>query len=151
MRVRFRHRRSEGGSAVVELVWLGLALLIPLVYVIITLVSVERAAFGATEAARSAGRAFILAPDVGTAKQRAYDAARLALADQGVVLDPGELRFTCHPTPESCLLPGSSVDVRVDLSVALPLAPEFFGDAAASVAVEASHTEVYGTYREGAR
>lgn len=150
MTARLRRRRQTG-SAVVELVWLGLALLIPLVYVVITLITVERAAFGATEAARAAGRAFILAPDVGTARQRAYDAARLALADQGVALHPSELVISCQPTPRSCLLPGSSVDVHLDLSVALPLVPDFFGDPMASVAVEASHTELYGTYREGAR
>ena len=68
--------RGEAGSALVEFTWLGLLLLIPLVYVIISVVTVQRSAYGATEAARAAGRAYILAPDVETARERAFDAAR---------------------------------------------------------------------------
>ena len=47
-------RRGQAGSALVELTWLGLLLLIPLVYVVVTVVSVQRAAFGA-RAVRRAG------------------------------------------------------------------------------------------------
>jgi hypothetical protein len=39
---------SEAGSALVELTWLGLLMLIPLVYVVITIVTVQRSAYGAT-------------------------------------------------------------------------------------------------------
>ena len=62
-RARHTGRRGELGTAIIEVTWLGLLLMIPLVYVIVTLVTVQRSAFGATEAARAAGRAFILAPD----------------------------------------------------------------------------------------
>ncbi len=131
-----------------EITWLGLLLLIPLVYVVITLVTVQRSAFGATEASRSAGRAYILAPDVATAQQRAYQAAALAMRDQGVDLAPGELAISCRPTPQSCLQPGSSVEVRVQLQVALPLIPGAPGAMPASIAVDAVHVEPYGVYRE---
>lgn len=150
--LRSRFERSGGaaadsGSAIVELTWLGLLLLIPLVYVVISLVTVQRAAYGATEAARAAGRAFILAPDVGTAQQRAFDAARLAMADQGVSLDPEELAVTCSPTPHSCLQPGSAVRVEISLHVRLPLMPTV-RSSSATVRVDASHDEPYGTFRE---
>lgn len=141
-------RHSCAGSALVEVTWLGLLLLIPLVYVVITLVTVQRSAFGATEATRSAGRAYILAPDVVTAEQRAYEAAALAMSDQGVDLEPGDLVIVCRPTPQSCLQPGSSVEVRIALQVRLPLAPGLWGESASSVAVDASHVEPYGVYRE---
>lgn len=141
-------RRTCAGSALVEVTWLGLLLLIPLVYAVITLVTVQRSAFGATEASRSAGRAYILAPDVETAQHRAYAAAALAMSDQGVELEPGDLVIVCHPTPQSCLQPGSSVEVRVALQVRLPLAPGMVGESAASVAVDARHVEPYGVYRE---
>ena len=139
---------GERGSALVELTWLGLLLLIPLVYVVITIVSVQRSAFGATEAARSAGRAYVLSPDVSTAQARAYDAARLALQDQGVGLNPSDLVIVCHPSPQSCLQPGSTVEVRLHLDVTLPLVPAFGGRSVASLAVQSSHTEPYGVYRE---
>lgn len=144
-------RRAESGSALVELTWLGLLLLIPLVYVVITIVTVQRSAFGATEAARAAGRAYVLAPDLGTAQARAYEAARIALADQGVGLDPSDVLIVCHPSPEACLQPGSTVEVRLDLRVSLPFMPSVLGESAASIAVESSHVEPYGVYREAAR
>ncbi len=96
------------------------------------------------------GRAFILAPDVSTAQQRAFDAARLAMADQGVTLSPGDLALTCSPTPHSCLQPGSAVRVEIHLEVRLPLMPSVVGRASATVSVDASHAEPYGTFREGA-
>ncbi len=144
-------RQQEQGSALVELTWLGLLLLIPLVYVVITIVTVQRSAFGATEAARAAGRAYVLAPDVGTAQSRAYEAARIALADQGVGLDPSDVLIVCHPSPEACLQPGSTVEVRLSLQVSLPLVPSVMGQSVASIAVESSHVEPYGVYREAAR
>lgn len=146
--LRGRACGEETGSALVELTWLGLLLLIPLVYVVISVVTVQRSAYGATEAARAAGRAFVLAPDVPTAQQRAVAAARLAMADQGVDLDTDNVVIVCAPTPESCLLPGSSVEVRLELEVALPLVPVVGDGPAASVAVSASHVEPYGVYRE---
>ncbi len=143
-----RRRRTSEGSAIVELTWLGLILLIPLVYVVITLVTVQRSAFGATEASRSAGRAFILAPDVATARERAFDAAALSMRDQGVELERSDLLLVCHPTPDSCLQPGSTVEVQIALQVPLPVVPDLFGESAASVAVDARHVEPYGVYRE---
>lgn len=145
-----RRRRDDRGSALVEMTWLGLVLLIPLVYVLVTLAHVERAAFGTTEAVRAAGRAFVLAPDRVTARQRAVEAARVSLADQGVDLNPADLVITCRPDPQRCLHPGSSIDVHLEMAVPLPLAPDVLGDPVASVSVEASHTEVYATYREAA-
>lgn len=145
-----RRSKGEGGSALVEFTWLGLLLLVPLVYVIITLLTVQRSAYGVTEAARSAGRAYLLSPDVETAELRAVEAARVALADQDVELPDGAVRVTCQPTPDSCLRPGSSVTVQIDLDVALPLVPTVYGRLPASVAVSASHTEPFGTFRESA-
>jgi hypothetical protein len=132
----------------VELTWLGLLLLIPLVYVVITVVTVQRSAFGATEAARAAGRAYVLSPDVATAQQRAYTAARVAMSDQGVSLDPADVHVVCSPGPTSCLQPGSSVEIRIALDVPLPLVPSLGGDALASIAVSATHVEPFGVYRE---
>ncbi len=146
--VKAGRRGSDQGSALVELTWLGLLLMVPLVYVIVSIITVQRSAFGATEAARAAGRAYILAPDVGSARVRAFEAARVAMHDQGVELAPSDLMIVCRPTPESCLQPGSTVEVRIDLEVGLPLVPAIFGESAASVSVDASHREPFGDYRE---
>ncbi len=144
-----RHR-DEKGSALVEITWLGLLLIIPLVYAVMTLITLQRSGFGATEAVRSAGRAYVLAPDIDSAAERALAAARLAMTDQGVELDPYDLTLLCQPTPASCLQPGSTVEVTLDLDVSLPLVPTLFGAVPASIAVTASHVEPYGVYREAA-
>lgn len=140
---------GQGGSALVEVVWLSLILLIPLVYVLITLVTVQRSAYGATEAARAAGRAYVLSPNPVTARQRAFAAAQLAMRDQGVSLPPKDLVIVCHPSPGSCLQPGSTVEVTIRCQVRLPVLPAFMGHDPASIAVSARHVEPYGSYREG--
>jgi hypothetical protein len=132
----------------VEVVWLSLILLIPLVYVLLTLVSVQRSAYGVTEAARAAGRAFVLAPTPATARQRAYAAAALAMRDQGITMPPRDITIVCLPTPASCLRPGSSVEVRIRYPAPLPGVPHILGRLPASIAVSARHVEPYGSYRE---
>ncbi|MFI5955247.1 hypothetical protein [Cryptosporangium sp. NPDC051539] len=53
------HRRPRGddGSAIIEFVWGGVLLLVPLLYVVLAVFEVQRNAFAVTEAAREAGRA----------------------------------------------------------------------------------------------
>ena len=63
--------RDERGSALVELVWLGILLLVPLVWFVLSVFEVQRGAFATTAAARAAGRAFALAPDDATGRARA--------------------------------------------------------------------------------
>jgi Flp pilus assembly protein TadG len=143
--------RGEHGTAIVEMTWLGLLLLLPLVYVVSAVFTVQRSAYGATDAVRAAARAFVLAPDVETARQRAVEAAALSMRDQGVRVSPADIVIACRPTPTSCLTPGSSVEVEIRLDVELPLAPSLFGRAAAAIAVHASHIERYSSFRESSR
>jgi len=143
-------RAGEDGSALVELVWLSLILLIPLVYILLTLVSVQRSAYGVTEAARAAGRAYVLAPDAATARERAVAAARLAMRDQGIELPASDVSIVCHPDPQVCLQPGSTVEVLISYQAPLPVAPRILGHNPATIAVSARHVEPYGSYREGA-
>jgi Flp pilus assembly protein TadG len=144
-------RREQRGSAMVELTWLGLLLLMPLVYVMVTVFTVQRSAYGASEAVRSAARAYVLAPDVQTARDRAIEAAQLSMRDQGVRLAASDVAITCRPSPTSCLTPGSSVEVDISVDVDLPMAPSFFGRSTASIAVHATHTERYSSFRESGR
>ncbi|UYM04075.1 hypothetical protein [Solicola gregarius] len=138
--------RDDRGSALIEFVWLGLLLLVPLVYLVLTASDVQRAAYGASTASRAAGRAFVLAPDTAAAYDRAERAARTALADQGIV--EASVDVECAPSAQSCLTPGSAVTVVVTVRQQLPLAPDVFGGAAPAITVDARHTEPYGTFRE---
>ncbi|CAA9320325.1 MAG: hypothetical protein AVDCRST_MAG29-490 [uncultured Nocardioidaceae bacterium] len=139
-------QRSEAGTALVEFTWLALLLLLPVVYVLLAVFDAQRASYGVSAASRSAGRAFVLAPDQGTAHQRAVAAARVALADQGV--DLGTVTITCSPVPEQCLFPGAVVTVTVEVQQPLPLAPDLLGGSAPTLRVASTHSEPYGTFRE---
>lgn len=142
-------RRAEHGSAIVEFVWLGLLLLLPLVYVLVAAFEVQRASYAVSAASRSAGRAFVLAPDQSSAYARARQAATVALNDQGVGRKQARVRISCRPEPTRCLSPGSVVTVVVTATRPLPLAPDVLGDARPQVTVDSVHSEPYGTFREG--
>lgn len=140
--------RDERGSAVVEFSWLALLLLVPLIYVMLGVFDVQRASYGATAATRAAGRAFIIVPaglSEDDARSRAFEAARLAMKDQGMELSADQLKITCNP---ACLEPGSTVTVELDADVPLPLIPDALGGERPGIHISASHTEPYGDYRE---
>jgi Flp pilus assembly protein TadG len=141
-------REAEDGTALVEVTWLALLLLVPLVYLLVAVFDVQRASFGVSAAARAAARAYALAHDEASGRARAQQAAAVALRDQG--LDPGtvQLAVSCSPSPGNCLAPGSVVAVRLSHQVRLPLAPEALGGGAPSFRVEADQRFPYGTFRE---
>jgi len=130
---------------VIEVVWLAVLLLVPLVYVVLAVFEVQRGAFAATAAARAAGRAYVLAPTPAEGELRARTASRVALADQGIDGERSAMTVMCRP---ACLAPGSVVQVRVRHQVPLPLLPRVLGGQAPSLRVEAEHTVPYGTFRE---
>jgi hypothetical protein len=140
--------RNQEGSALVELTWLTILLLVPLVYLVLSVFEVQRAAYGVTTASRAAGRAFVLAPDQAAGHSRAVHAAAVALRDQGLPPSADAVAITCEPDPTRCLQPGSVVVVSLELEVALPLVPSFFGDQAPAVRVGSTHRSPYGTFRE---
>lgn len=141
-------RRDERGTALVEFVWLGILLLIPLVWFVMSVFEVQRGAFATTGAARAAGRAFALAPDDSIGRARAEAAARQAFADQGIDGAPVDVRVTCTPYPTSCHSGTSVVTVVVRSRVALPLLPDVLGGGAPSFALDATHRVPIGRYVE---
>lgn len=140
--------RDEGGTAIVELVWLGVLLLVPLLYIVLAVFETQRTAYAASAAARSASRAFVTSPDQATGQHRAEAAARLAFRDQGVDLGEFGLKISCRPTPGQCLTPGSVVVAQVTSSVDLPLLPEALGSNTPRIGVDATHQSPYGEFRE---
>jgi len=142
------HRHSEEGSALVELSWLGILLLIPMLWIVISVFEVQRGAFAVSGAARAAGRAYALAPTDAEGRQRADAAARQALADQGVAGAPLEVRITCTPYPRDCHSGTSVITVVVASRVDLPLLPTFLGGNAPTFALDATHSVPIGQFQE---
>jgi hypothetical protein len=143
--------RGEEGSALVELSWLGILLLVPMLWIVLSVFEVQRGAFGVSAAARAAGRAYALAPSDAAGRQRAEAAARQALADQGVPGAPVDVRITCTPYPRDCHSGTSVITVVISSRVDLPLLPSFLGGNAPSFALDATHTVPIGQFQEVGR
>jgi hypothetical protein len=135
---------AEQGSAVIEVVLLGITLLLPLLYAMLTVFEVQRASYAATTAVREAGRAFVTAPTEVEGRRRAAVAASLAAADQG--LPPGSVPVSIGCRAR-CLTPGGRVDLSSTIAVPLPLLPRIFGDELASVTVTAEHRASVDRFR----
>jgi hypothetical protein len=146
--VRHRPERGDHGSAIVELVWLGILLLVPLLWIVLSVSEVQQGAFGVTAATRSAGRAYALAPDDVSGRQAAEEVARRALADQGLEDAPMEVTVTCAPYPHDCHNGTSVITVRIRSSVELPLLPDALGGGQPRFALTATHTVPVGRYQE---
>ena len=151
--VRKRPGRPAGdrqrGSALVEFVALSLILLIPLMYILLTVFDVQRGAYGAAAAARAGARAYNLAGSQGESPGAAMSALRTsaeqALEDQDV------RQWATVGSPQcsgGCLQRGSVTTVTVTVRVPLPL-PGIMSDwHAPAVTVSSTHSSPYGEYTE---
>ena len=139
-----RLRRGDDGNAMLEFTYLAVLLMVPLIYVLTTVFQVQRAAFGVTEAARQAGRAYATADSDAQGRARAELAARLAMQDQGLDLaQPPQL------DPSDGVAPGSTVRVEVLHRVPLPLLGGLFGDVVPpNVPVRASAVAVVDRFKQ---
>jgi Flp pilus assembly protein TadG len=142
-----RHERGEDGSALVELSWLGILLLVPMLWIVVSVFEVQRGAFAVSGAARAAGRAYALAPTDAEGQARAEAVARQALTDQGVS-EPVSVHVTCSPYPRDCHRGTSVITVVVASRVTLPLMPDILGGGAPSFSLDSTHTVPIGQFQE---
>ncbi len=130
------------------MVWLGILLLVPLLWIVVSVFQVQGGAFAVTSAARSAGRAYALAPSDAEGLRAARAAARQSLDDQGLVGEGVRVEVSCTPYPTSCHSGTSVITVRISSRVTLPLLPSFLGSQRPSFALDATHTVPIGQYQE---
>lgn len=112
---------ADDGSAVIELTWLGVLLLVPLVYLVLMIARLQAGTYAVTQAAREAGRTYITAPEDGSAEGRALAAADIAFEDQGFDVGQGELSIACSATP--CWTPEARVTTTATVTVPMPFVP----------------------------
>jgi Flp pilus assembly protein TadG len=141
-------RRDDRGSALVELCWLGILLLLPMLWVVMSVFEVQRGAFGVSAAARAAARAYALAPDDSTGLLRAREAARVALEDQGLHDVTPVVDVSCTPYPGDCHQGTSVITVSVHSRVVLPLMPTALGGNRPSFGLDASQTVPIGQFQQ---
>ena len=145
-----RHERDEQGSALIEFSWLAIILIVPLIWVVISVFEVQQGAFATSAAARAAGRAYALAPDDATGEARAAAAVQQVLADQGAPGQQAKVTVTCDAPADNCHVGTSVITVTVDSGVDLPFFPAILGRRAATFSLDASHTVPIGQYVESA-
>lgn len=138
--------RAEHGNALVEFVVLSVVLLLPCLYLVLTLGSVQGAVFAADVIARDAARIHATESDPGLADRRAEAMTAQVLADHGLPASAADvLTITCSADP--CGSPGA--DVRADVSIPVPipgLGPMLGG--AGPVRVGAHHLARVDPYRD---
>lgn len=122
-RLTGRRRGREEGNAIVEFLGAALILLLPVMYLALTLGRIQAAMFAVEGAAKESGRAFVTADSVAQGEARAGIAVSLALDDQGFadVRPVDVLTISCSST--RCLAPGSEVTTVVRYEVPLPFVP----------------------------
>lgn len=118
------NRTGDEGSAAVEFLAVGVLLLVPIAYLVLTLGRVQAAAFAAESGAREASRVLATTP---RGEGPAEAAVALALGDQGFAPAPGALALECAADP--CRSPGAEVAATVRIEVDLPLVPGFLSAA----------------------
>lgn len=111
----------DDGSTSLEFITAGLLLLVPLVYLILTLSALQGASFAVEGASRQAARVFVDGASESVARADAAAAVDVALADYG--LDAATVSIRCSPDPDDCLARRALVTVTVSTRVALPLVP----------------------------
>lgn len=135
-----RHRRSrhgavrrDDGNAVVEFVFVAVLVLVPLVYLVVTIARLQQSRLAVTSAARDAGRAIVDAGPGLDPDAAARTAVRIALAGQHLAPSEVELRYVaagadCSSAPIPPVVePGAEFTVCVTRHDQLPGIPAIVG------------------------
>jgi Flp pilus assembly protein TadG len=130
--------KGDDGNAILEFVTVAVVLMVPLVYIMLTVFQLQRAAFAVSAAAREAGRAYVTADSGDTAADRAQTAADLALADQLPGSPTADVGLPADPT----LVPGTAVTITVTYRLHLPLSGGL-----AVIPVTAKHVATVDVFR----
>ncbi|GAB2852921.1 hypothetical protein GCM10027024_30930 [Microbacterium insulae] len=129
----------DQGSAALEFILVGLLLLVPLVYLVLALGSIQGQSLGAEAGARHAARAIATAADARDASERTDRVIGSVIDEYGLDPDAVEVSLECRPAAAGCPAAGATVVVTVRTTVTLPFVPSVLGlDRIASIPVEAT-------------
>jgi hypothetical protein len=137
---------SDKGSASIEFIVVGVAIILPLIYIAITVLTLNAAQLASHQAAREGARAFVTSISNSSGNQRANIAASQAFADYGLSESDPEIAITCDHI--SCLTPGGSVSIEVTTQVPLPFVPHWGSIKPLTMPVTARATLLVDQYRE---
>lgn len=136
-------RKGESGQTVVESIFMGLLLLVPLIWTLSVLADLHRGALAATAAAREAGFDAARQNDLPEANRAVEDAVAMAFIDHG--LDPS--RAEVEWSSGSGLARGGLIEIRVSYRVPILQAPLLGQVAEPSIVVNAGHVTRVDPFR----
>lgn len=129
---------DEDGSAALEFVVVGLLLLVPLVYLVITLGLIQEQTLGAEAAARHTARVIGQSQDAASAAASAEAVLDNVIREYGMDAEDVNVEMTCIDTTGACPEAGATVVITVTARVSLPFLPPLFGlDQIGSIPIEA--------------
>ena len=144
---RARASTDDEGSAALEFILVGLVLLVPIVYLIVALGTIQGQSLGVETGARQLARTLADSPDAATADARAQRVRDAIVAEYGLDPDAVSVSIECGGAAPECPAAGALLFVTMRASVPLPLVPAVLGlDQLARVPVEASSVQRVSRY-----
>lgn len=144
---RARASTDDEGSAALEFILVGLVLLVPIVYLIVALGTIQGQSLGVETGARQLARTLADSPDAATADARAQRVRDAIVAEYGLDPDAVSVSIECGGAAPECPAAGALLSVTMRTSVPLPLVPAVLGlDQLARVPVEASSVQRVSRY-----
>jgi hypothetical protein len=151
LRTRLAGHGTDTGSVIVEFVFVAVIVMVPLVYLVVAVATVQRSELAVSQAAREAGRAFATARTAADAMPRARAAVHLALRDEQL---PDDAQLTFVPAGAPCdagrisprLAAGAQFTVCVTRQVSVPAVPRVLaGKGVTTVGSYVVHVDDYRT------
>lgn len=138
---------DERGSAALEFIVGGVILLVPIVYLVVTLGMIQSNALGVEAASRHVARAVASAESIEDADNRAAAVLDSLVREYDIDAGTLDVDVSCVGEAAECPAAGATVRVTVAASVPLPLVPPVLGlDEATRVGVESSSVQKVSRY-----
>lgn len=136
--------RNDTGSATVEFIALSIILLIPAIYLLVTISQLQAAGYAAVAASDQAAKTIGHTANASQAETRAINTVHLTA--ENYQLDPGTTQTNIHCSNTPCTSPGTQITVNVSIDVPLPLIPTFFGNQTRIATMDATGHHVVGEF-----
>ncbi len=154
---RLRRRladEGEDGNAIIEFVFVAIVMLVPLIYFVVAVATIQHNQLAVSQAARDAGRAYATSESQSEADARARAAMAISLDAQHVTtkvtlkyVHAGE-DCTASSAITPTLTPGTEFTVCVISAITVPGVPTILaGSGIASVGAYIVHVDDYRTVR----
>lgn len=115
---------DDTGSAALEFIAVGVILLVPLIYLVVALGTIQEQMLGAEAASRHIARVIAESPDAAAAAARGDVVLADVIDEYGLDADAVDVVLSCRPTGVECPSAGATLIVTVTTRARLPLVPE---------------------------